>query len=66
MTCVLEFGNLTSGTSSRTTLLLYREKKKQCSNVVREEVPLVKFPNSRTQVIFRLKSDDFLGFKTCF
>ena len=35
-----------------TTLLHYSEKKKQCSNVVREEVPLVKFPNSRTQVIF--------------
>ena len=52
MSSVLEFGRFTSSVPWLTTLLHYREKKKQCSNVVREEVPLVKFPNSRTQVIF--------------
>ena len=70
MSSVLEFRRFTSGVSCLTTLLHYREKKKQCSNVVREEVPLVKFPNSRTQVIFftffhdvnRLKVKTFLCF----
>ena len=52
MNSVLEFRRFTSGVPCLTTLLHYREKKKQCSNVVSEEVSLVKFPNSRTQVIF--------------
>ena len=70
MSSVLEFGRFTSGVPCLTTLLHYREKKKQCSNVVSEEVSLVKFPNSRTQVIFftffhdvnRLKVKTFLCF----
>ena len=52
MSSVLEFGRFTSGVPCLTTLLHYREKKKQCSNVVSEEVSLVIFPNSSTQVIF--------------
>ena len=57
MSSVLEFGRFTSGVSWLT-------------NVIREEVSLVKFPNSRTQVIFftffhdvnRLKVKTFLCF----
>ena len=54
MSSVLEFGRFTSSVPWLTTLLHHREKKKQCSNVVSEEVPQVEFPNSRTQVIFLL------------
>ena len=52
MSSVLEFGRFTSSVPWLTTLLHYREKKKQCSNVVREEIPLVIFLYSRTPFIF--------------
>ena len=52
MTDVLEFGSLLVYDPSLTTLLHYGEKKKQCSNVVREEIPLVIFLYSRTPFIF--------------
>ena len=51
MSSVLEFGRFTSSVPWLTTLLHYREKKKQCSNVAREETPLVNLLNSRTLLI---------------